>query len=105
MIKFTLVILPMFMSVGVNLPEGILYRLGLDPDILIAGLIAFVITGMIYHRHIALIVLVVLMSFAANVSQETALGLGYNPDYILAGLIAIVILPFVCKQLDGYLAI
>lgn len=103
MIKFTLVVLPMFMSVGANLSDGILYRLGIDPDILLAGLIAFVVTGMIYHRHIALIVMVVLMSFAANVSQETALAIGYDPDYMLAGLVALVVMPFVCKQMDGYL--
>jgi len=102
MIKFALVLLPMFMSVGANLSEGFLYRLGIDPDILFAALIAFVVTGMIYHHHIALIVLVILMSFAANVSQETALAMGYNPNYILAGLIAIVVMPFMCKQIDGY---
>jgi len=101
MIKFILVILPMFMSVGANLTEGFMYRLGIDPDILLAGLIAFVVTGMIYHRHIALIVLVILMSFAANVSQETAMAMGYDPDYMLAGLVALVVVPFISKQIDG----
>ena len=101
MVKFTLVVLPMFMSVGANLSEGFLFRLGIDPDILLVALIAFVVTGMIYHHPIALIVLVVLMSFAANVSQETALAMGYNPDYMLAGLVAIVVTPFISKQMNG----
>lgn len=101
MIKFTIIILTMFMSIGANLSDGLMYRLGLDPDVLLAALIAFVVTGMIHNHNLALVVLVVLMTIGANVSEETALSMGYNPDYLLAGLIALVIAPIVCKQLDG----
>jgi len=101
MIKFAIVSLTMMMSIGANLSDGFIARLGFDPDILLVTLIAFVVTGMIYHHHIALVVLVVLMTVGANVSEETALSMGYNPDYLLAGLITFVITPFVCKQLEG----
>ncbi len=99
MIKFTMTLLTLSMSIGANLSEGFMHRLGIDPEILLASLIAFVLTALIYHRHIALIILVVLMTLGANVSDETALAMGYDPNYLLAGLIALVILPFVCKQL------
>ena len=91
----------MFMSIGANLADGFMYRLGFDPDILLVALIAFVIAGMIAYRNIALIVMVVLLTIGANVSEETALSMGYDPDYLLIGLITLVITPFVCKQMEG----
>ena len=100
MIKLSITSLTMFMSLGANLSDGIMFRLGIDPDILLITLIAFVVAGMIYHHNIALVVLVVLMTIGANVSEETALSMGYHPDYLLAGLVALVFLPFVCRQLD-----
>lgn len=102
MAKFLIVSLTLLMSIGANLSEGFLYRLGIDPDILLASLIAFVVTGLIYHRHIALIVLVVLMTVAANVSDTTAATYGYSPDFMLAGLIALVLAPFFSEHVLGF---
>ena len=101
MIKLGIISLTMFMSIGANLADGFMYRLGFDPDILLVALIAFVTAGMIAYRHIALIVLVVILAIGANVSEETALSMGYDPDYLLVGLITLVILPFACRQLEG----
>ena len=101
MIKLAIISLTMFMSIGANLADGFMYRLGFDPDILFVALIAFVIAGMIACRNIALIVIVVLLTIGANISEETALSIGYDPDYLLMGLITLVFVPFVCKQLEG----
>jgi hypothetical protein len=60
-----------------------------------ADLIAFVVAGLIYHRHMALVVLVALLAVGANLPTETITAVGYDPDYLLAGLIALVLLPFV----------
>ena len=92
----------MLMSIGANLSNGFMSRFGIDPDILLAALVAFVVTGLIYHRHIALIVLVILMTIAANVSEATAISYGYSPDLMLAGLIALVITPFFSQHVFGY---
>ena len=100
-IRFSIIAVTMFMSIGVNLSDGMVHRLGFDPDILLVALIAFVIAGMISHRNLALCVLVVLMTIGANVSEQTALSIGYNPDSLLAGLIVLVLLPFVRKRLEG----
>lgn len=100
MTKFFLVFLTLNMSIGVNLDEGILARFGIDTNILIAAALAFVITGLICHRHLALIVLVVLLAIGANVPVESATEMGYDPDYLLAALIGIVIAPFVADQFD-----
>jgi len=87
------------MCIGVNTSDGFLTRLGADPDILLIGLITFVITGLIFHQGLAFIVLVILMVIGANVPDETASAMGYNPEYLLVGLIALVLTPFVIDKL------
>jgi hypothetical protein len=101
MIKITIVAVTIFMIIGANLSNGMMNRLGLDQDILLMALIAFVIAGLTSHRNIALTLLVVVTTFGANVSEETARSIGYNPDYLLAGLVVLVVLPFCCKLLEG----
>ncbi len=98
--RFILVFLTMLMSIGVNLDEGFLVRLGIDPNILYVALISFVVTGLIAHRHLALIVIIFIMAYAANVPIEAAANMGYDPDYILAGLVAIIFAPLAANQLD-----
>ena len=72
MIKFTIITLTMYMSIGANLSDGFMNRLGFDANILRAALVAFAVAGMISHLNIALSVLVVLMTIGANVSEKTA---------------------------------
>ena len=99
MLRFGLVFLTLTMSIGVNLDEGFLARLGVDPNILLVALIALITTGLIVNRHLALIVLITVMAIGANVPIESAVEMGYDPDYILAGLIALIFAPIVGNQL------
>jgi len=100
MLRFGLVFLVLTMSIGVNLDEGFLARLGVDPNILLVALIALITTGLIVNRHLALIVVVTVMAMGANVPIESAIAMGYDPDYLLAGLIALILAPIVGSQLD-----
>jgi len=100
MARFLLVFLVFIMTIGVNVDEGFLVRMGIDPNILLVSLIAFVVTGLIVHRHLAFISLTVLMSIGANVSAETASQIGYDPDYMLVGLVTLVLLPLVVHYLE-----
>jgi len=93
MLSFGLVFFTLSLTIGVNLSDGFLARLGLDPNLLMAAAVAFVISGLIVHRHLALIVSVVLLTIGANVPTATAASIGYDPDYVLAGLIAVVLVP------------
>ncbi len=95
MVSFGLVFLTLTLSIGANLEDGFLARLGLDPNILLATLVALVITGLVAHQRLALVVLVVLMTVAANLPAELALSIGYDPDYVLAGLVAVVTTPWI----------
>jgi hypothetical protein len=100
MLKFALVFLTLCLSVGANLSEGFLARMGFDPDFLMVALIAFVLTGLITHRHLALIVLVVLLTIGANASAEFAESLGYEPDYLVAALAALVFTPYLNRLFE-----
>ena len=92
--KFALVFFVMFMSIGINLPDGIIARLGMDPNYLIGALIALAITGLIAHRHLALIVLILLMCAGANLPADYAAQVGINRDVLTAGLVAFVLAPY-----------
>ncbi len=98
MLNFGLVFFTVSLSIGANLSDGFLVRLGFDSNYLLAALAALVLTGLIARRSLALIVLIVLVTCGANVSPETAMSYGYDPDYLLAALIAIVVSPVICRD-------
>jgi hypothetical protein len=101
MINFGLVFISLSLSLGMNVEEGFLRRMGFDPDVLLVAALAFVVSGLIVHRRLALIVAVVVLSFGANVPVEEAARLGYDPDVLLAALFALVTVPFFAKWVDG----
>ena len=101
MINFGFVFITLSFTIGVNLEDGFLNRMGFQPDVLVIAAVAFVITGLIVHRHLALIVLVVALILGANVPAEVAAGIGYNPDMMVAALFAIVIAPLFTRWFDA----
>lgn len=100
MVHFGLVFLTMFMSVGANLDEGFIARLGFHPDVLKAALVAFAITGLVAHWRLLAIALVVLLTIGANMPADVAARMGYDPDVMLAALVALVLTPLLRNQLD-----
>ena len=100
--KSVLIFIILFLTIAINLPHGMIARMGFDADILIAVLIAVVLTGLLQHRGLFLIILVVFCSLAANVPEEMVRGWGLDPDYFLGVLIALVILPIGAKMSGRY---
>lgn len=100
LMKSILVFLVVFMTIGVNLPQGMIARLGFNPDYLKVALIAWIITGLVVYRRLALIVLVILLCAGANMPPETAVKLGIDPDIFLATLVGVVIAPYVYRWLE-----
>ena len=100
MLNFGLVFFALSLSIGVNLSDGFLARLGFDPNFLLASLVAMVLTGLVAHRSLAVIALIVLVTIGANLPLATAAEIGYDPDFLLATLVAIVVLPYVTRGLD-----
>lgn len=93
--------LVVFMAVGVNLPDGMIARMGFEPSYLLAALVALVIGWLMAHAHALLIVLVVILSFGANLPAEYAQRWNIDADYMLAALVAVVLLP-VLERMIGW---
>ena len=93
--KYLLVFIVMLMTIGVNLPEGMIARVGMDPNWLKAALAAWILTALVIHRRLALIVLVVLMSLLINAPFD----IGIDKDILLAGLVAVVLTPYLASWL------
>ena len=100
--KSVLIFIILFLTIAINLPHGMIARMGFDADILIAVLIAVVLTGLLQHRQLFLIILVVFCALAANIPEEMVRGWGLDPDYFLGVLIALVILPIGAKMSGRY---
>lgn len=98
--RFVLVFLVLFMAIGVNLPDNMLARVGLDPDYLKVALAAWTITALVFHERVALIVVVVALCVGANLPAEVAAGWGIDRDIALAGLVAVVLTPAFRRVLD-----
>lgn len=99
--KFLALFLVLFISIAVNLPHGYLAMLGMDPNILMAALVAIVIAGLSVRRRLFFVVLVVIMSIGANLPESTIARLGVDREVLLAGLIAVVLIPYIMFQF-GY---
>ena len=100
--KTLLIFIILFLTIAINLPHGMIARMGFDADILIAVLIAVVLTGLLRHRQLFLIILVVFCALAANVPEEMISEWGLDPDYFLGILVALVILPIGAKLSGRY---
>lgn len=94
--KFILVFVVVLMTIGVNLPEGVIARLGMDPNWLKAALAAWIIAALVSHRRMALIVLVIFMSLIVNLPVDV----GVDKDILLGSLVAVVVTPYLAKWIE-----
>ena len=96
-VRFGLVFFVLFLSITVNLPEGMLASLGFHPTYLLGTLVAVAITGLVFQRRLALIVLVILTTIGANLPPEVAAHFGVDRDILTAALAAIVLAPLALR--------
>jgi len=91
--KAILIFIILFLTMAINMPHGMIARMGFGANYLIAALIAVVLAGLLRQRQLFLIVLAVLCALAANIPDEMLMKYGLDPDYFLGILVALVILP------------
>ena len=96
--KYLLLVMVLFMTIAVNLPDNMISRLGFEPDYMLAALAAIVITGLTAFRRLAAISLVVLVSLGANM-PEGFLPLDVDRDILTACLMVIIFTPVISKHL------
>jgi hypothetical protein len=97
--KFLAVFFVILLAIGANLSDGFLARYGVDANILLVALGAFVIAGLIMHQNMTFIIIVLLVAVAANLPPEMAQSYGYDPDIMLALLVGLVLIPLVSKHI------
>ncbi|QKQ27654.1 hypothetical protein [Candidatus Reidiella endopervernicosa] len=92
-IKFIFVFLVLFMTITVNLSDGMLARVGIDPNYLYAALASVILAGLTASKPMAMSLLVITVTIGANLPTEYAERIGVNQDFLLATLIALIIAP------------
>ena len=95
--KFVLVFLILFMTAAVNLPDGMLQGLGMDPKYLMAALGAWVLAGLFTHTRLLLTVMILGLALLVNLSPESLENMGIERNYLLITLLCVAILPLVVK--------
>jgi len=96
--KYLLIVMVLFMTVAINLPDNMISRLGFEPDYMLAALAAIVMAGFTVYRKLAAIVLIILMSLGANM-PEGFLPIEFDRDILTAGLMVVVVSPLASKHL------
>lgn len=88
------------MSIGVNVGDNALSRLGFEKNYLVMALVAVVVTGLIVHKNLFLIVVVVFLSIGANMPADFMLNFGLDRDYFVGALGALLITPLAVRCMD-----
>lgn len=100
LLKYLFVFLVMFLSIAVNLPDGMISRLGFNANYLLAALVAVALTGLVVHRRLFLVVLVIVCTIGANLPVSVTDSMGVDRDILFATLIALVVIPYVAGKVD-----
>jgi hypothetical protein len=87
-------------TTGITIAESLLTRLGVDSTILLTGLIACTVTGLIAHKNRLFIVLTLFLSIAINLPADFLKQVGIDPDILLATLLVMVLSPLVQHHLE-----
>ncbi len=97
MLRYVLVFLVTVMAIGVNAPDSMLVRMGLNANALFITLAGIVLAGLIAYRGLAAIVAMLALVAGANMPEALAAQYGINRDYLLATLVAVVCIPIIKK--------
>jgi len=98
--KYLLFFLIIFLALAVNLPDGMIARLGFDPNYLFAALVAMALAGLLVHRRMLLVLLILACTIGANLPANVTDYLGLDRDILFATLIALVFIPFIAGKVD-----
>jgi len=97
--KFIAVFMVLLLSIGANMSDGFLSRIGVDANMLLVALGVFVIAGLIANQNLGLIITVCIVAVAANLPAETAQSIGYNQDLMFGLLVGLVLIPVISKHI------
>lgn len=91
----SLVGLVTIMSVGANLPEGIMAQIGINQTYLLIGLVAVVAVSLVRYLKFTLVLVIAIMAVGANLPSDLAQEFGVDPQIMLFALVAMVATSFI----------
>lgn len=100
-LQVTLVTLVGLMAVAINLPDGILVRIGLDATALKATLLVLIFVGLVVYRGLALIVLTAMVVLGASLPAELAARWGLDRQALFYTLLLLVAIPLYVRWRHG----
>jgi hypothetical protein len=93
MLRACAVFFILFFVLAINMPHGLVVRLGLGENYLLAALVAAILSGLTMRRRPFVIALVILCCVFVNMPIEIINNMGFNKDYFLAALLGMVLVP------------
>ena len=85
-----LISLVTLMSIGANLPESFLAKIGLNQTYLLIGLVTFVAASLVRYLKFTLVLVIAILALGANMPNELAREVGVDPQIMLFALLAMV---------------
>lgn len=101
---FALIGIVTLMSIGANLPESFMARLGINQTYLLIGLVAVVAVSLVRYLKFTLVLVIAIMAVGANLPQDLAKEIGIDPQIMLFALLAMVgtsLINFIIKLPKG----
>jgi hypothetical protein len=89
-----LISLVTLMSIGANLPESFLAKIGLNQTYLLIGLVMFVAASLVRYLKFTLVLVIAILALGANLPNELAREIGIDPQIMLFALLAMVATSF-----------
>jgi uncharacterized protein len=100
-VKYVFVFFVLLLAVGLNMPDNMLVRFGIDSPVFTIALAVTALTGAIAWRKIGLVLIMLALAVGANLPETVATEYNLDRDILLATLIALIIVPFVQRHLEG----
>jgi hypothetical protein len=87
-------------TLGLNLDDNIVARLGFSANYGFILIIAVVCTAFVAGRHAAIVAIVVVFSLNANMPMDFSLNLGYDRDLYAGLMAALVLQPILMRVIE-----
>jgi hypothetical protein len=91
----SLVGLVSLMSIGANLPESFMAKVGINPTYLLIGLVAVIAVSLVRYLKFTLVLVIAILAVGANLPMELAQEIGVDPQIMLFALLAMVATSFI----------
>jgi len=95
--KGFMIFLVLFISLGTNIEDNFISRMGLDSNYGYVIFAAMLITLFVTNRHGLMIAAILLFSLNANMPIDFGLNFGFDRDYYTALMMALIIQPLTTR--------